>query len=233
MTDPRAVMAANNNADWYSMMFDIHGLRYERSNLAFVAAEQPPPFHSTMVTLDPDTSDALLGLIPSRAEQPRFGIKDSFNELRFEDLDLVELFSASWLWADQLPAADTAGWERIETPEKLERWEAAWKIGGSQTEERQFPDPILERTDVALFGRMDGIGYDAGVIANRSNDCVGVSNAFCAPDDYPAAAALCAEFGAGLPIVGYERGDDLAAAKEAGFVTTGKLRVAVRPIEDQ
>lgn len=226
-------MAANNNADWYAMMFDIHGLRYERSSLAFVALDRPPPYHSMMVTLEPETGEALLDLIPSRASQPRFGIKDSFCGLRFEDLDLVELFSASWLWADEVPAADTDRWERIETPEKLGRWEAAWKIGGSPSEERQFPDPILERADVAMFGRMDGTGYDAGVIANRSSDCVGLSNAFCSPAGYREAAALCAEFGDGLPIVGYERGDDLAAATDAGFVTTGELRVAVRPIEDR
>lgn len=39
-------MAARNNADWYGTMFDVHGLRYQRSEAAFWAIDPPPPYHS-------------------------------------------------------------------------------------------------------------------------------------------------------------------------------------------
>ena len=46
MTDPRAIMAAQTNADWYAMMFDVHGLRYQRTSGAFCANDTPPSYHS-------------------------------------------------------------------------------------------------------------------------------------------------------------------------------------------
>lgn len=233
MTDKRAELAANNNADWYTMMFDIHGLRYERSAAAFLAIDHPPPYHSGVVVTAPGRSEAIVALIPTAEQQPRFGIKDSFSELTFEDLELVELFAASWLWADQVPKIETAGWERIERADHLDLWEAAWNDGGSPSDKRQFPPKILTREDVAIFGRRAGDGFDAGVIANRSVDCVGLSNAFGPAESYAAAACCCAEFGGGVPVVGYERGDDLVSALTAGFEVTGRLRVAYRPFTDQ
>ncbi|MEM9652325.1 MAG: hypothetical protein AAGA65_09535 [Actinomycetota bacterium] len=237
MTDSRAVQAAANNGDWYAMMFDIHGLRYRLDELAFSAEEPPPAFHSGMVVLSPGRAEAVVDLIPTRAAQPRFGIKDSFVELPLDVVDLAELFTASWIWADTISDADTAGWERITDRDRLYTWELAWRAGGSPTDRRQFPDRILERQDVAVFGRLAGstanAGFDAGVIANLSGECVGLSNAFGPADAYRAGAARCADFGDGRPVVGYERGDDLTAALAAGFVTTGQLRVAYRTPDAQ
>lgn len=232
MTDPRAVSAARNNGDWYTMMFDIHQRRYHRSDLVFAAIDEPPPYHSGMVVLTQGQSAAVTTLIPSRAEQPRFGIKDSFAELDFAEVELAELFAASWIWCDKAPDIDLTAWQTIDSPDRLARWEAGWKDGGSPTDERQFPDAILERPDVAIFGRGDRDRYDAGVIANRSIDVVGLSNAFGPADAYPAAVAQCGRFGDGLPIVGYERGDDLDVALAAGFAIIGELRVAYRPASD-
>jgi len=68
----------------------------------------------------------------------------------------------------------------------------------------------------------------AGVIANRSGSVVGISNAFGLQDDWE--TAVSARF-PGLPMVGYEHGPGLAAAKAAGFVGVGPLRVWLRPQE--
>jgi hypothetical protein len=58
---------------------------------------------------------------------------------------------------------------------------------------------------------------------------VGVSNLFATAVDEDrvwagAVSAIAARF-AGLPLVGYDHGPSLAAARRAGFVTTGPLRV--------
>ena len=50
----------------------------------------------------------------------------------------------------------------------------------------------------------------------------GVSNLF---GDWRAAVDSIAGRYPGLPLVGYESGDDLAAARRAGFTSTGPLRV--------
>jgi hypothetical protein len=228
MTDNRAIMAARNNADWYAMMFNVHGLKYQRSEIAFLALEPPPAFHSWMTTLDPDSEIALRELISQCVDRPCFGLKDSFHCLELAPQGLVMLFSATWIWTDAVQAADTNGWHQITSVSELLSWERAWKVGGSPSDRRQFPDPILERSDVVIWGRRGNDGFDAGVIANISSDCVGLSNCF-GEEVYPAAATLCAELANGLPIVGYERGDDLGAALGSGFTATGLLRVWTRP----
>ena len=69
----------------------------------------------------------------------------------------------------------------------------------------------------------------AGAIANRSATVTGVTNVFSTVGDLDAAwcgslAALAALVG-DLPLVGYERGDDLEAAQRYGFALLGPLRV--------
>lgn len=227
MKDPRAIMAARNNADWYAMMFAIHGLNYRRSRIAFLALDNPPPYHSRMTTLDPEAGTDLLELVSQNMDRPRFGIKDSFDCLGLAEKGLKELFTAEWFYANKIRPGDTSKWVRIESTEDLLLWEAAWKDGGSPSEQRQFPNAILEREDVAIWGRRISSGFDAGVVANFSTDCVGLSNCF-GEDAYPSAAALCAELGRGLPIVGYDRDDNLDAALSVGFESTGRLRIWVK-----
>ena len=228
LIDQRAIMAARNNADWYAMMFDIHGLRYTRSDIAFLAIDAPPPYHGWMTTLDPGAYKRLLALVAERLHIPGFGLKDSYHCLDLADQGLAELFSAEWIYAESIHSADATQWARIETPRDLLRWELAWKDGGSPSDERQFPDAILDRGDVAIWGRFNEDGFDGGVIANASDECVGMSNWF-GRDAIPAAATVCAEFAAGKPLVGYGRADELDVACQVGFEAIGALRVWCMP----
>ena len=231
MTDHRTILAAHNNADWYSMMFDIHGLKYSRSKIAFTAADTPPRFHGRMVSLDPEAREPLRQLIDENLHHAGFALKDSFDCLvSDDDIRLKELFSASWIYTDTVEAANTKDWIKIASKDDLAAWEHAWKDNDSIPAKRQFPNAILERQDVSIWGRCnqdssDGtIRFDAGVIANTSSDCVGLSNLF-GRNAYPAAATLCAGIAPSLPVVGYERGQDLDDALNAGFTMTGQLRV--------
>jgi len=54
MTNHRTIMAANSDADWYNMMSDIQGLRYHRSEIAFLAIDSPPGYHGRITTFDPE-----------------------------------------------------------------------------------------------------------------------------------------------------------------------------------
>jgi hypothetical protein len=229
MTDPRAIMAALNNADWYAMMFDVHGLRYHRSEIAFLALDTPPPHHSWMTTLDPTAQRALLELISQHLDRPGFGLKDALHCLELRAHGLTEHFSATWIWADTLQPASTTGWTRITSANDLLRWEAAWKDGGSPSDQRQLQAVILGRPEVHIWERTMADGFDAGAVANLSSDCVGLSNCF-GRGAFPAAATLCAELPQGLPVVGYERGDDLSVALDAGFAATGLLRIWGNPV---
>ena len=70
-----------------------------------------------------------------------------------------------------------------------------------------------------------------GAIANQSDRVVGLSNIFGpagqALGTFAGAVAMAGQVFAGLPLVGYESGADLAAAQSAGFSAIGPLRVWV------
>jgi hypothetical protein len=75
-------------------------------------------------------------------------------------------------------------------------------------------------------------------IANRSDDgsgpVVGISNTVLLGDDperYRAGAVAAVRDGfPGLPLVGYEHGEDLAAMSALGFQPLGPLRVWLSPV---
>jgi len=221
MLDPRVLKAVRNSVDWYAMMWDIRGLRYARDAFGFRAIDPPPPFHGWVTLASPDAP--IPNIVAPFAGLEGFGVKDAFAMHDLSGFGLAKLFEASWLWHSPEVQADTTGWEKIATPMALEAWENAWR-DTSPSGQRQFLDTILERSDVAIWGRKADDDYDAGVIGNLSRDCVGLSNSFGA-NARPAATALCAAFGQGKPVVGYERGDDLAEALATGWQETGPLAV--------
>ncbi len=68
----------------------------------------------------------------------------------------------------------------------------------------------------------------AGAIANRSGDVVGVSNVFAHTDaerSWAGCLTTIIDAFPGLPLVGYERGDELVIAQGLGFEAVGPLRV--------
>jgi hypothetical protein len=71
-----------------------------------------------------------------------------------------------------------------------------------------------------------------GVIAYTSDGVTGISNVFKSASAggplWPSAVRAVAALRPRLPVVGYERGEDLAAARTAGFRVLGPLRVWTR-----
>ena len=91
MNQQLAKMAASNNADWYTMMFDIHNLQYRITSLAFIALDPPPPFHSSITTLEPHAQDELEQLIKQDATGG--AVKDAFDclNLSAHNLSLIHI----------------------------------------------------------------------------------------------------------------------------------------------
>ena len=233
--DPRIALAWENNADLYEIVFNANGLRYWREERAFVAMDPPPPYYSDLSLLPrADTSDALDAIRTRLMRNPDpFSVKDGNNRLDLAPLGFRVLFDASWVRADAdaISHADE-GWMRIETSPALEHWETAWNRGGSPADRRIFVPDILNDPRIAIFGRADGEGFLAGFIANRSSDCVGLSNLFGRPDSevIATAAALSSDFGDGLPVVSYSSGDELTAMMRYGFKELGPLRIWIKDL---
>ena len=125
---------------------------------------------------------------------------------------------------------EEASWDVVTNPGDLVRWEASWAGGGEVI--GLFPPALLDDSDcVVLACRRDGAQV-GGVIAYTAGGVTGISNVFKSGiADGPlwaGAVRAVARVRPGLPIVGYERGEDLAAARQAGFTILGPLRVWAR-----
>jgi hypothetical protein len=97
---------------------------------------------------------------------------------------------------------------------------------------RNNPAP-REDPSVLMLAYYDGADLRGGAILNHGRGLVGLSNLFAVDEhDMPAvwssSIAAAASHFPGLPLVGYEHGDDLAHALAAGFTTLGPLRVWLR-----
>jgi hypothetical protein len=198
--DLRTRLAAGNNADLYAAMFSAHGLAFCLTDHAFGAADRPPPYYSHLIVLAPDAGDAILAEFKALAvrHEERLGLKDGFCSLDLKRAGFKTLFKAQWIWK----AAQTtcrSEWTRIDNPEALIQWEAAWQ-SRSPAPQRLFPPALLDRRDIALFARPEGTVFAAGCIANLSDECVGVSNVFGdAPDIFSEAAKAAQSFASPLP----------------------------------
>ena len=118
---------------------------------------------------------------------------------------------------------------------RLARWEAAWAGGGDAT--GLFRSALLDDPDCAVLACRRNGTLVGGAIAYTRDGVTGISNVFKseAADGPPQASTvwasavrIVATLRPGLPVVGYERAEDLAAARRAGFRVLGPLRIWAR-----
>lgn len=172
--------------------------------------------------------------IQNLARSARFDlyIKDSFADLPLDRSGFQQLFDASWFHLDERVEANTTGWEKVSTPSQLKHWEAVWKVSGNQTAQTVFPSNLLENPQIAFWGYKQAGSYTKGFISNHCSHAVGLSNVFAktlCPQTFHEMAQLLQTWRPQKPIVGYTRGDTLQHVLQAGFETTGSLRVWLKP----
>lgn len=213
--------AARANAEWCDAFCRAHGIPGRFDDDAWSSPTRTPPLYPDAVTLAPGVdAGALLARTDAGAG---CSVKDSFADLDLAAAGFRPLFRASWIARAPLPRPPAAGWHQVTTPDGLAAWETAW---GESPEPGFFRPALLAEPAVAVLARDD---LRAGGVANRSGGVVGLSNVFAVDGDLAAAyegAATAAS--QGLPVVGYERGAALAAARAAGFEPLGGLVVWVR-----
>lgn len=257
MHPPPAEHAAHNNAAWCDAMCRAHGRGGEWPGPAWIHRAPSPPYYPNLVTLraaaDPDAVLALVDDLDARDLPRPFGVKDSFNQLDLSPRGFMRLFDASWLWR-QPPSARAQHpmpglrWTRIRTDAGLAAWEAAWWRDAEEAEAparpRLFPARLLADPDVALIAGFSGAQLLAGCAFFRSTapgcmPAVTVIGQACsfhgALDAATARSAMALEASRlfpDLPLVGYERGAALAAARACGFTEVGPLCVWLRNAAD-
>ncbi|MBB2923377.1 hypothetical protein [Cellulomonas cellasea] len=219
--------AARDNAAWCDLVCRAHGLDTAVDPGAWVSRRRSPPAYPDAVTL---RDDVTWGALASRLDgSPGCSVKDSYATLDLSGEGFRVLFEAEWIHREP-PAATPRRWSRwapVRTADDLEAWAVAH--GGGPT----FRASLLEEPTVTVLAARDEHGeVVAGVVGSRTGAVVGLSNLFSTRPDHDRvwaeAADALALWAPGLPLVGYERGDSLAAARRAGFSGLGALRVWLR-----
>ncbi|WP_369056384.1 hypothetical protein [Kineococcus terrestris] len=227
--DPRLRTAVDAGVGWYEDLCALHGVGSVISEGVWSAAGAPPPLHSDAVVVEP-------GVTAERLEQrlagrEHAGVKDSFATLDLTGAGMRLLFSATWVHRRPAAAADRAAgpgrgpWTRVRTREELAEWTALHDTGAV------LLPALLRRGHFAVLARRVDGRTVAGAVARLGSGAVDVSNTYAVEGhrlDWAELAGAVAALFPARPLVGYQRGADLADAVAGGFDAVGDLRVWVR-----
>jgi hypothetical protein len=223
-SDPRLRRALDASVGWYEDLCALHGIATTITDGIWRSTGPPPAMHSDVVTVEPTaTTD---GLMQALAGRPSWGYKDSFATLAPSGASVELLFEATWMHR-AAPAGPRDGpratpWRPLRSAEELARWNAGW-----DTADVLLPG-LLQRGHFAILGRFEADEIGAGAVARLGSGVVDVSNVHGVDGRSVDWEELVVVIGALFPareLVGYEQGDDLAAAVSAGFTPVGPLRV--------
>ncbi|WP_199514072.1 hypothetical protein [Nucisporomicrobium flavum] len=224
--DPRLRAAVDASVGWYEDLCTLHGVGSTLVDGLWSALSPPPPLHSDAVVVEPAV-DA--GLVRARLQgREHCGVKDSFATMDLTGDGMRLLFAATWIHRAARPAGRRdlpAGWAAVTGADEL----AAW-TGQHDTSDVLLP-PLLQRAHFRILARRSGDRIVAGAVARLGSGAVDVSNVYAVPGhrvDWAELAEVADACFPGRPLVGYERGDALAAALDGGFEPVGELRVWVR-----
>jgi len=224
--------AVINNARWCDAVCRSHGYPGEFTDRIWISIGHSLPFYPNAITLSPDVTAAE---VTARQNPSRpFAIKDSFARLDLAPQGLTRLFGAEWIALLPAPgeprAGDDLSWDTVTDPGELARWETAWAGGGDVT--GLFQPALLADPDCAILVCRRDHALIGGATVYTTDGVSGILNVFKSGSDagvlWVSATRAVAALRPGLPIVGYERGEDLAAARQAGFRVLGPLQTWAR-----
>lgn len=235
----RVEQAVYNNALWCDAVCRAHGGITEMTEHVWFNRVNSPPFYPNVDTLTEEDRAAQMGVIQSLMESPLaggWGVKDSFCTLDLVPLGFRPLFEAQWIWRDSEPALKNpltdVGWTVIRTPAELVQWEVGWRGADGDPTLNIFLPTLLDAPDTCFLAARRAGEIVAGVVATRTGEVVGVSNLFTPPgektDFWAGAIATVQQIFPGLPLVGYESGEELEIVPSLGFEEIGPLRVWLR-----
>jgi hypothetical protein len=224
MTLPTVATAARNNAEWCATVCASHAVPSSFGTDAWTAHLRAPILYPDAVTLEPTVTVAQL--LPRIDAGVGCSIKDSFATLEHMPAGFRVLFDAQWIGREPAVAAEGA-WTPVADAVELRVWEVASARDDTPTD--LFRPELLEPLTVAFLAERIGRMIVSGAVLSYGADVVGVSNLFAENGDldtaWTNATAAAATYFPNAPIVGYESGDELAAARRNGFEVLGRLRV--------
>jgi hypothetical protein len=224
--------AVANNALWCDAVCRAHGFPGVFGARLWVSTHHELTFYPNVITLRPDVTARETAL--ARTSARGWAVKDSFARLDLAAEGLTLLFEAEWIARTPGPTAPREpglSWDTVTNAGELERWETAW-AGGDRPATALFRPELLADPHCAILACRRDRDLIAGIIAYTAAGVTGISNLFgaglAAGPLWASALQAVAAFRPQQPIVGYEHGTDLAAARQAGCQALGPLRVWAR-----
>jgi hypothetical protein len=218
--------AARNNAEWCEIVCRSHGLPTRTDDDLWVSVRRSPPWYPDAVTLRPGVApDDVLSHIDTSAG---CSVKDSFADLDLAPAGFRVLFEAEWVYRPpgRGPVSDGPAWRELTTERDRQAWLSAHGGGGNVRAD------VLGHPLVTVFGSYVDGALVGGAVTNRTDGFLGVSNVFGVGREpaqlWPGVVAAVTARHPDVPLVGYEEGPSLEAARAVGFVAAGPLRVWVR-----
>jgi hypothetical protein len=228
--------AALNNAELCELICSSNGIRGSFHEDYWFSKHNVSNYYPDFVTLKKDIDQQKLNLKLSSYSQPRiWTLKDSFNMLDLLSLNFKVLFDANWITLSRTSSSinsTDAVWRQIETEESLIDWEKAWRHNWRPLQTVLFRSTLLQKSSIAFYAAYKKDEIVAGFIVNQSNGVVGLSNIFTPSTNvqnyWNEAVNIIQKSYPKIPIVGYERGDELVTALTCGFEVIGQLRVWIK-----
>ncbi|WP_369144118.1 hypothetical protein [Streptomyces sp. R44] len=219
--------AVRNNAEWCQSMCRAHGLTGTFGPRAWTSAARTPLYYPDAVTLteDAEAGDFLAGIDRTAWAS----VKDSYARVDLEPEGFQVIVDAQWIARPAgLPTPAAPGdWRPVRTPAELAAWALAWSGDDAGDAALFRPELLADPATTIVAGRTEDGRILGGAVLSASARVTGVSNLFTGEGADPAAiwAGVLASAPSDRPVVGYESGEDLAAARAAGFRELGALRV--------
>jgi hypothetical protein len=219
----RLEAAISDNVALCAAVCRTHGVASRFEDGLWHTLAPAPPYFPDLITTDASMTSARVAEI--LAERGSASVKDSSATLDLAPFGFEVLFRGEWIWLEpgSSAAASHLDWRRITVPHELDEWREAHGSADSI-----LPALLAEPGLTVLQGRDDS-GSEVGAMVSELAGPIGVSNVFANGLAMPAAwHKLVAHLRASWPkqpVVGYERGEELAAADAAGFEPIGHLQV--------
>ena len=222
------VAAATANAHWCRAMCRAHRIDSRTTATVWSSPRRTPPYYPDAITLTAttDADTALTGIDDSAG----CSVKDSFAVLDLSGRGYTVLLEAQWIHRpapDPVDPPDDEEWTAVTTAEELERWQREWSDDPCPA--GVFVPALLADPDVTIVAGRRGERFIGGGVLCRTGPGIDISNVFDRRGDltatWRAVTAVASDRHRGSDLFGYEAGERLAAARRAGFVPVGPLRV--------
>ena len=232
-SEQRLRLAIANNAFWCDLVCGLHGGQGLFGEGFWSNPGPSPRGYPNLITLSPGDAEGQIARIAQLDGDldAGWGVKDSFAALDLAPQGFELAIDGRWVgWnPGPWPADPEVEWLRIASDDGLAAWEVAWRGLGAAARRRIFLDDLLSAEGVAVFAGVKAGRIVAGCIANRAAGAVGLSNLFVIDDQLArlrrGCLGLVSDFGAGLPVVGWEPVDDMADPSQPAHQILGSLRV--------